>query len=237
MKKTLLASSLALALGTTGVALNSADANAAEENINKAELAQLALNNDQSLNEHAIEDGAYDYHFTVNGVNFHFWSDGVTFGWSYGYGSGQEMTQSSMAQPTQMADYSAQASAHHGNNEASNVQQSNYSAPAKQSAPSYQTASTSTNNAGSVTLSNGNTAGNQGSRAAQILAQRTGVSASTWEHIIARESNGQLNARNASGASGLFQTMPGWGPTNTFDQQVDAATKAYKAQGLSAWGM
>ena len=38
---------------------------------------------------------------------------------------------------------------------------------------------------------------------------RTGVSASTWEHIIARESNGQLHARNASGAAGLFQTMPG----------------------------
>ena len=32
------------------------------------------------------------------------------------------------------------------------------------------------------------------------MVARTGVSASTWEHIIARESNGQLHARNASGA-------------------------------------
>ncbi|HDP3084799.1 TPA: transglycosylase, partial [Staphylococcus aureus] len=51
-----------------------------------------------------------------------------------------------------------------------------------------------------------------------------------------RESNGQVNAYNPSGASGLFQTMPGWGPTNTVDQQINAAVKAYKAQGLSAWG-
>ncbi len=69
-------------------------------------------------------------------------------------------------------------------------------------------------------------------RAAQIMAQRTGVSASTWAAIIARESNGQVNAYNPSGASGLFQTMPGWGPTNTVDQQINAAVKAYKAQGL-----
>ena len=84
-------------------------------------------------------------------------------------------------------------------------------------------------------LSNGNTAGATGSSAAQIMAQRTGVSASTWAAIIARESNGQVNAYNPSGASGLFQTMPGWGPTNTVDQQINAAVKAYKAQGLGAW--
>ncbi len=59
-------------------------------------------------------------------------------------------------------------------------------------------------------LSNGNTAGATGSSAAQIMAQRTGVPASTWAAIIARESNGQVNAYNPSGASGLFQTMPGW---------------------------
>ena len=90
---------------------------------------------------------------------------------------------------------------------------------------------------GSVRLSNGNTAGTEGVAAAQEMARRTGVSASTWEHIIARESNGQVNARNASGASGLFQTMPGWGSTATVQDQINAATRAYKAQGLAAWGM
>lgn len=90
---------------------------------------------------------------------------------------------------------------------------------------------------GSVVLSNGNTAGAAGAAAAQEMARRTGVPASTWETIIARESNGQVGARNASGASGLFQTMPGWGSTATVEDQINAATRAYQAQGLSAWGM
>ena len=85
-------------------------------------------------------------------------------------------------------------------------------------------------------LSNGNTAGEVGREAAQRMAALTGVDAGTWEAIIARESNGQVNAANASGASGLFQTMPGWGSTATVDDQINAAVRAYNAQGLSAWG-
>ena len=105
--------------------------------------------------------------------------------------------------------------------------QQSYAAPAQSySAPG-----------GSVVLSNGNTAGAEGAAAAQEMARRTGVPASTWEHIIARESNGQVGERNASGASGLFQTMPGWGSTATVQDQINAATRAYQAQGLSAWGM
>lgn len=90
---------------------------------------------------------------------------------------------------------------------------------------------------GSVALANGNTAGATGSYAAQQMAARTGVPASTWEYIIARESNGQVNAYNPSGASGLFQTMPGWGSTATVDDQINSAVNAYNSQGLSAWGM
>ena len=97
------------------------------------------------------------------------------------------------------------------------------------------TSAQSTN--GGIVLSNGNTAGEQGSYAAARMAEMTGVPASTWEAIIARESNGQVNAANASGASGLFQTMPGWGSTGSVNDQINAAYKAYKAQGLSAWGM
>lgn len=85
-------------------------------------------------------------------------------------------------------------------------------------------------------LSNGNSAGAIGSAAAAQMAAATGVPQSTWEHIIARESNGNPNVANASGASGLFQTMPGWGSTATVQDQVNSAIKAYRAQGLSAWG-
>lgn len=86
-------------------------------------------------------------------------------------------------------------------------------------------------------LANGNTAGATGSEAAAQMAAATGVPQSTWEYIIARESNGQVNAANGSGASGLFQTMPGWGSTATVQDQVNSAINAYNAQGLSAWGM
>ena len=96
------------------------------------------------------------------------------------------------------------------------------------------TSAQSTN--GGIVLSNGNTAGEQGAYAAARMAEMTGVPAYTWEAIIARESNGQVNAANASGASGLFQTMPGWGSTATVDDQIQAAYNAYSSQGLSAWG-
>lgn len=86
-----------------------------------------------------------------------------------------------------------------------------------------------------VVLANGNTPGAVGSYAAARMAEMTGVPASTWENIIARESNGQVDAYNPSGASGLFQTMPGWGSTATVEDQIQAAYRAYSAQGLSAW--
>lgn len=105
-----------------------------------------------------------------------------------------------------------------------------YQAPVQ----SYQAAPAA---GGSVRLSNGNAAGTVGAQAATQMAARTGVPASTWEYIIARESNGQADARNASGAAGLFQTMPVHGSTATVSDQINSAVRAYNAQGLSAWGM
>ena len=99
----------------------------------------------------------------------------------------------------------------------------------------YNAAPVVTNSGNGIVLANGNTAGETGSYAAARMAEMTGVPASTWEAIIARESNGQVNAANPSGASGLFQTMPGWGSTATVDDQIQAAYRAYNAQGLSAW--
>ena len=107
----------------------------------------------------------------------------------------------------------------------------------KETEPAKEATYTSTSSASSsVRLSNGNTAGSVGASAAQEMARRTGVSATTWETIIARESNGDPNAYNPSGASGLFQTMPFWGSTATMSDQIEAATRAYNAQGLAAWG-
>ncbi|MCS4488108.1 LysM peptidoglycan-binding domain-containing protein [Streptococcus sp. SQ9-PEA] len=89
----------------------------------------------------------------------------------------------------------------------------------------------------SVVLANGNTAGSVGAYAAAQVAAATGTSASTWEYIIAKESNGNVNAYNPSGASGLFQTMPIWGDTSSVDAQIQAAIRAYQSSGFGAWGL
>lgn len=232
MKKTIMASSLAVALGVTGYAASTGhEAHAAEVNVDQAHLVDLAHNHQDQLNAAPIKDGAYDIHFVKDGFQYNFTSNGTTWSWSYEAANGQTAGFSNVAG----ADYTTSY------NQGSDVQSVSYNAQSSNSnvaavsAPTYHNYSTSTTSS-SVRLSNGNTAGATGSSAAQIMAQRTGVSASTWAAIIARESNGQVNAYNPSGASGLFQTMPGWGPTGTVDQQINAAVKAYNAQGLSAWG-
>ena len=110
------------------------------------------------------------------------------------------------------------------------------SASAEEGTSNTNTVAISASTGSSLVLSNGNTAGATGSYAAAQMAAATGVSQATWEAIIARESNGDHTATNASGASGLFQTMPGWGSTATVEDQIQTAIKAYNAQGMSAWG-
>lgn len=121
--------------------------------------------------------------------------------------------------------------------EATPVATTTYTAPAATTtAPATQTATTTNYTGSNIVLSNGNTAGSTGVYAAAQIAAATGTSASQWEYIIAKESNGNVSAYNPSGASGLFQTMPFWGSTATVEDQIQAAIRAYNAQGFSAWG-
>ena len=47
------------------------------------ELAQLAQANAPQLNQEAIQEGAYDINFTLDGFEYNFESDGQNFTWGY----------------------------------------------------------------------------------------------------------------------------------------------------------
>ncbi|AYG38330.1 MULTISPECIES: LysM peptidoglycan-binding domain-containing protein [Lactiplantibacillus] len=80
------------------------------------------------------------------------------------------------------------------------------------------------------------TGGNLQSYVLGQMQSRTGVSASTWDHIINRESNWQPHVVNgASGAYGLFQNIHISG--GSVQQQIDAAVNLYHAQGMQAWAL
>lgn len=207
------------ALFTVG---HSADAS----EINFEDLANKAQHNSPELVQHPVHAGAYDYNFTREGINYNFYSDGTHFGY--------EWHNTLVENPTQ--DHLTPNPNATTNNTVAKQEQAPTQEVVKRNegVKSYSAPSQSTS---SVKLSNGNTPGATGSSVAQEMAKRTGVPASTWEHIIARESNGDPNAHNPSGAHGLLQTMPVHGSTATVSDQVNSAVRAFNAQGLSAWGM
>ena len=70
------------------------------------------------------------------------------------------------------------------------------------------------------------------------LQSRTGVSASTWNTIITRESNWQVDAANPSStARGLLQQL--YGGTGSVQSQIDNAVKLYHNAGdsMSPWAL
>ncbi|MEB8107940.1 transglycosylase family protein [Staphylococcus equorum] len=111
MKKTVIASTLALGLGVTGAAGNSADAS--EQNVDKAQLAQLAQSNPEQLNEAPVQEGSYDIDFNYNGTEYSFESDGTNFSWSFGGGSDEGSTEAPAQQeaPAEQAAEPAQQEA------------------------------------------------------------------------------------------------------------------------------
>ena len=112
MKKTVIASTLAVGLGVTGAAAgNSADAS--EQNVDQAQLAQQAQSNPEQLNEAPVQDGSYDIDFNHNGTDYSFESDGTNFSWSFGGGSTEGSTEAPAQQeaPAEQAAEPAQQEA------------------------------------------------------------------------------------------------------------------------------
>ena len=223
MKKTVIASTLALGLGVTGAA-NSADAS--EQGVDKAQLAQLAQSNSEQLNEAPVQEGAYDIDFNYNGTDYSFESDGTNFSWSFGGGSTeapaqQEAPAEQAAEPAQQSAPAEQA-----------AEPAQQEAPKTEATQQPQQESTSKESSSSEALS--------------------GSSVNVNSHLQAiaqRESGGDLKAVNpSSGAAGKYQFLQstwdsvapaayqGVSPTEAPESVQDAAAvKLYNTAGASQW--
>lgn len=74
-------------------------------------------------------------------------------------------------------------------------------------------------------------------QASQYMSARTGVSASTWQQIIYKESTNNPTVTNSIGCFGYLQLHPVHGSISTMtpQQYLDTAVGVYNSQGLSAW--
>lgn len=114
-------------------------------------------------------------------------------------------------------------------------------APAQPTQPVQQqqqsVASQQSNNTASTTTNPSSTSGSDlHSYVTSKMAASTGVSASTWEKIISRESNWNATVTNSSGHYGLFQLSPGYqGNGGSVDEQIEGAISLFEKQGLNAW--
>ncbi|RIP32924.1 transglycosylase [Staphylococcus gallinarum] len=227
MKKTVIASTLAVGLGVTGVAAgNSADAS--EQGINKAELAQLAQSNPQQLNESPVHEGSYNYNFNLNGVNYNFESNGENWSWSYGEGASNNNSGSTQVEQPQQTTTQAEQPAQEKAPQTEQTQQPQQEATTQQQTTTQQTSNSSSSE------------------------ESTGSSVNVNSHlqqIAQRESGGDLKAVNpSSGAAGKYQFLQstwdsvapdeykGVSPTEAPESVQDAAAvKLYNTAGASQW--
>ncbi|WP_239775087.1 transglycosylase family protein [Mammaliicoccus sp. N-M50] len=237
MKKAFLTSSLAVAIGATGVASTQV-ADAAEQDINKEQLAQLAQSNSPELNEHAIQEGAYNINFTLDGFEYNFQSDGHNFTWEYHAtnAADSESTQAPVAeqqQPVAEQNVAEQTPAPAANNTAN--EQATQEAPQQVEAPKQETQQTTTQTTQTSTSS---------------ASEGSSVNVNDHLKLIAqRESGGDLKAVNpTSGAAGKYQFLQstwdsvapsewvGKSPTEAPESVQDAAAvKLYNTAGPSQW--
>ncbi|WP_192945495.1 transglycosylase family protein [Staphylococcus cohnii] len=237
MKKTVLASTLAVGLGVTGIAAgNSADAS--EQGIDQAQLAQQAQNNPQQLNAQALHDGSYNYNFSQNGTNYNFESDGTNWSWSYGEGSNGSSEAS--AQSTSDAGQQEQAPQTQEQTQPQ-PQQASSEQPAQEQAP--QTEQTQQPQQESASSQQSTDSSSEASSGSSVEVN------DHLKQIAERESGGDLNAVNpSSGAAGKYQFLQstwdsvapdeykGQSPTEAPESVQDqAAMDLYESEGASQW--
>ncbi|QKQ02058.1 transglycosylase family protein [Staphylococcus saprophyticus] len=235
MKKTVVASTLAVGLGVTGIAAgNSADAS--EQGVDKAQLAQQAQSNPESLNAAPVQDGAYNINFNYNNTDYSFQSDGQYWTWSYGQGSTNAPAQETAEQPQQVE-------------QPQQTEQASTEQPAQEAAPQTEETQQPQQEATTQTTSSSNeSTSNESSSSEDSEGSSVNVN-SHLQAIAQRESGGDLKAVNpSSGAAGKYQFLQstwdsvapseyqGVSPTEAPEAVQDAAAvKLYNTAGASQW--
>ncbi|MBN6092497.1 transglycosylase family protein [Staphylococcus saprophyticus] len=235
MKKTVVASTLAVGLGVTGIAAgNSADAS--EQGVDKAQLAQQAQTNSESLNAAPVQDGAYDINFNYNNTDYSFQSDGQYWTWSYGQGSTNAPAQETAEQPQQVEQPQQ-------TEQASTEQPAQEAAPQTEETQQPQQEATTQNTSSSNESTSNESSSSEASEGSSVNVN------SHLQAIAQRESGGDLKAVNpSSGAAGKYQFLQstwdsvapseyqGVSPTEAPEAVQDAAAqKLYDTEGASQW--
>ncbi|MGA3393068.1 LysM peptidoglycan-binding domain-containing protein [Lactiplantibacillus pentosus] len=144
-------------------------------------------------------------------------------------------SQASSSAATSAASSSATSSAATSST-ASSAATSSVATSAASSASSTSSAASQASSASSTSTTSSYTGSNLKSYVLSQMQSRTGVSASTWNTIITRESGWNTTVKNStSGAYGLFQNMHI--SSGSVEDQVNAAVSLYNAQGMAAWAL
>ena len=226
MKKTVIASRIA--------AGNSADAS--EQGVDKAQLAQQAQTNSESLNAAPVQDGAYDINFNYNNTDYSFQSDGQYWTWSYGQGSTNAPAQETAEQPQQVE-------------QPQQTEQASTEQPAQEAAPQTEETQQPQQEATTQTTSSSNESTSNESSSSEASEGSSVNVNSHLQAIAQRESGGDLKAVNpSSGAAGKYQFLQstwdsvapseyqGVSPTEAPEAVQDAAAqKLYDTEGASQW--
>ena len=129
--------------------------------------------------------------------------------------------------PSANSSSNTQGSAHAAASTTTAQQTQSYSQPTQQTQQATTTQSSQTTTA---------TSGSVAQQAAQLMEQKTGVSASTWMAISYRESRNNPTAQNPSStAHGLYQSL--YTTSNDWREQVNDAARIYHSQGMGAWAL
>ena len=217
MKKTVVASTLAVGLGVTGFAAgNSVDAS--EQGVDNAQLAQQAQTNPESLNEAPVQDGAYNINFNYNNTDYSFQSDGQYWTWSYGQGSTNAPAQETAEQPQQVE-------------QPQQTEQASTEQPAQEAAPQTEETQQPQQEATTQTTSSSNESTSNESSSSEASEGSSVNVNSHLQAIAQRESGGDLKAVNpSSGAAGKYQVATSM--LQIHHQVLLVSSNSYKVHGI-----